>query len=103
MILTHRACCAIALLAILFTTRPQTEAVGADKDVPPKLPKGFTLEEQPRDAKAVKIVLIAGSSVFKAGEHEYIGGCAVLMDLLRQTPGVAPVLAVDWPQKPETL
>jgi hypothetical protein len=25
------------------------------------------------------------------------------MDLLRQTPGVFPVLAVDWPEKPKTL
>lgn len=69
----------------------------------PKLPKGIVLEEQPKDPKAVKIVLVAGSSFFKTGEHEYIGGCAVLMDLLKQTPGVFPVLAVDWPKKPETL
>src|SRR3954463_12611000 len=61
------------------------------------------VEQQPTDAKAAKIVLIAGSNFFKPGEHEYLGGCAVLMDLLRQTPGVAPVLALDWPQKPETL
>jgi len=27
----------------------------------------------------------------------------VLADLLKQTPGVAPVLALDWPKKPETL
>ena len=26
-----------------------------------------------------------------------------LADLLRQTPGVSPVLAVDWPEKPATL
>lgn len=69
----------------------------------PVLPKGMQLEEQVKDAKQIKIVLIAGSSFFKAGEHEYIGGCAVLADLLRQTPDVFPVLAVDWPKKPETL
>ena len=50
-----------------------------------------------------KIVLVAGSNFYKPGEHEYIGGCAALMDLLRQTPGVFPVLAVDWPQKPTTF
>src|SRR5439155_17073153 len=61
------------------------------------------VEQQPTDPKAAKIVLIAGSNFFKPGEHEYVGGCAVLMDLLRQTPGVAPVLAIDWPEKPETL
>jgi len=46
---------------------------------------------------------VAGSNFFKAGEHEYVAGCAVLADLLRQTPGVFPVLALDWPKKPETL
>ena len=61
------------------------------------------VEQAPDDPKAAKIVLIAGSNFFKAGEHEYVGGCAVLMDLLKQTSGVAPVLAIDWPKKPETL
>lgn len=66
-------------------------------------PHKLAIEEQPRDPKATKIVLIAGSSFFKVGEHEYIAGCAVLADLLKQTPNVAPVLAIDWPKKPETL
>ncbi len=69
----------------------------------PKLPPGLVVEEQPQDPKATKIVLIAGSSVLKPGEHEYIAGCGTLADLLKQTPGVAPVLAVDWPKKPETF
>jgi trehalose utilization protein len=72
-------------------------------DAEPRLPAGLKLEEQPSDPKQNKIVLVAGSNFFKAGEHEYIAGCAVLMDLLRQTPGVFPVLAVDWPKKPETF
>lgn len=61
------------------------------------------IEQPPADPKASKIVLIAGSNFYKAGEHEYVGNCAVLVDLLKQTAGVAPVLAVDWPKKPETL
>ncbi|MBY0456898.1 MAG: ThuA domain-containing protein [Gemmataceae bacterium] len=61
------------------------------------------VEQQPSDPKAAKIVLIAGSNYFKAGEHEYVGNCAVLMDLLKQTPDVAPVLALDWPKKAETF
>lgn len=69
----------------------------------PQLPPGVRLEEQPADAKLTKIVFVAGSSYFKPGEHEYIGGAAVLMDLVRQTPGVFPVLTVDWPTKPETF
>jgi len=73
----------------------------ADPDL--KLPKGITLEEQPRNAKLAKIVFVAGSNFFKPGEHEYVGSCAALMDLVRQTPGVFPVLALDWPKKPETF
>jgi hypothetical protein len=62
-----------------------------------------SIESLPADPKAAKIVLIAGSNVFKPGEHEYVAGCAVLRDLLSQSPSVAPVLALDWPKKPETL
>ena len=61
------------------------------------------VEELPKDDKAAKIVLIAGSNYFKPGEHDYVAACAVLIDLLKQTDGVAPVLAVNWPKKPETL
>jgi len=68
-----------------------------------QLPAGVALEEQPGDPKLAKIVLVAGSNYFKPGEHEYVAGCAVLADLLRQTPGVFPVLALDWPKKPETF
>jgi type 1 glutamine amidotransferase len=68
-----------------------------------QVPGGIVREEQPQDPGLVKIVLVAGSSVYKPGEHDYLAGCAVLMDLLRQSPGVFPVLAVDWPEKPETF
>ncbi len=80
------ACCCSA-----FAAEP-----AKNKNEPP-------IEELPTDAKANTIVLIAGSNFYKVGEHDYIAGCAVLMDLLKQTPNVAPVLAVDWPKKPETL
>ncbi len=66
-------------------------------------PKDPPVEQQPTDDKAAKVVLIAGSGYFKAGEHDYLAGCAVLHDLLKQTPGVAPVFVKDWPQNPETL
>jgi type 1 glutamine amidotransferase len=61
------------------------------------------IEQLPSDPKLAKIVFVAGSNYFKPGEHEYVGGCAVLMDLIRQTPGTFPVLAIDWPKKPETF
>jgi len=68
-----------------------------------RLPAGVALEEACPDSRLTKVVLIAGSNFFKPGQHEYIGGCAVLMELLRQTPGVFPVLALDWPRKSETF
>ena len=61
------------------------------------------VEEAPKDAKAAKVVLIAGSNYYKPGEHDYPAACHVLFDLLKQTDGVAPVYAEDWPKKPDTL
>jgi type 1 glutamine amidotransferase len=75
-------------------------------DIDPFDQSSIPIEEQPTDPKATKIVLISGlaSPKMKTGEHEYFAGCAVLMKLLKQTPGIAPVLARDgWPKKPETL
>ncbi len=63
----------------------------------------FPVEELPADAKAAKVVLIAGTNFYKPGEHDYVAACRAMADLLKQTPGVAPVLALDWPKKPETL
>ena len=48
-------------------------------------------------------MLIAGSNYFKPGQHDDVAACTVLIDLLKQTDGIAPVLAVDWPKKSETL
>jgi Trehalose utilisation len=69
----------------------------------PLVADGLPIEEPVTDPNAVKIVLIAGSNYFKPGEHEYVAACAVLRDLLRQSPNVAPVIALDWPKKPETF
>ncbi len=86
------------LSAVLFLAAAVGAARPADppKNAPP-------VEEAPADPKAAKVVLIAGPNFIKPGEHDYVAGAAALMDLLRQTPGVAPVLAVEWPKKPETL
>jgi hypothetical protein len=54
-----------------------------------------------RAAEPVKIVIVAGSNFYKVGEHDYLAGSTVLTNLLRQTPGIEPVLAVDWPKTPE--
>ncbi len=86
-------------LPLIALVSPQTPAAEPGS----KFPAADQIEVLPTDYKLTKIVLIAGSNVFKPGEHEYVAGCAVLADLLRQTPGVFPVLALDWPKKPETL
>jgi trehalose utilization protein len=83
------------LVATLALAAGATPAEPPAKNDPP-------VEETPADPKAPKVVLVAGSNFYKAGEHEYVAGCAVLADLLRQN-GVAPVLAIDWPKKPDTL
>jgi type 1 glutamine amidotransferase len=63
------------------------------------------IEVQPTDPAAAKIVLIAGGpAANKPGEHEWFAGSVVLFKMLKQTPGVAPVLVRDgWPKNPETL
>lgn len=77
------------------------EATAAE--LAPHLPRGIVPEQTPTEAGQTKIVFVAGSNFFKPGEHEYLGGCAVLMNLVRQTPKTFPVLAVDWPTKRETF
>ncbi|MCB1226151.1 MAG: ThuA domain-containing protein [Verrucomicrobiales bacterium] len=51
--------------------------------------------------QGAKIVLIAGQvkPVDKMGHHDYLGGCRLMKALLKQTPGVEPVLVEkDWPE-----
>ena len=88
-------------LALLLIARTSSPTLAAEPGS--RFPSANQIEILPTDSKLTKIVLIAGSNVFKPGEHEYVAGCAVLADLLKQTPGVFPVLALDWPKKPETL
>ena len=57
------------------------------------------LEVDSPDPKLAKIVLIAGSVSSKPGGHEYFAGCTILMNCLKATPGVWPVLAAEgWPK-----
>src|SRR5262249_49578156 len=62
------------------------------------------LEVEPTDASLSKIVILAGSFSKGKGEHEYFAGSALLMKMLKQTPGVAPVMAADgWPKNERLL
>jgi len=62
------------------------------------------LEAMPVDTSLAKIVLIAGSTSNKPGQHEYFAGCALMMDWLKKVPGVAPVMVADgWPKNEAVL
>src|SRR5262245_16910623 len=62
------------------------------------------LEIQPTDPSLAKIVLVAGQQSHGPGDHEFFAGCALLMKVLKQTPGVFPVMARDgWPKDPRTF
>jgi len=62
------------------------------------------LEVDSPDPKLAKVVLIAGSVSNRPGQHEYFAGCAMMMDWLKQTPGVWPVMAAEgWPKNEAIL
>ncbi len=63
------------------------------------IPLLFSSSSQAGETKAKKILLLAGSSTFKPGEHEYYAGCFVLQKLLKQTENVDAEIAIDWPAK----
>jgi len=57
------------------------------------------IEVEPSDASLAKVVLVAGRMSHGPGDHEYFAGLALLMKMLQQTPGVAPVMVRDgWPK-----
>ncbi|WP_414663688.1 ThuA domain-containing protein [Horticoccus sp. 23ND18S-11] len=64
---------------------------------------GVPLEVDSPDPKLAKIILLASGPSSKAMAHEYFAGCALLMDWLKQQPGVWPVMARDWPKNPAVL
>lgn len=53
----------------------------------------------PADFQGKVVLLVAGRKSHGPAEHEFFAGTAILKDLLRQTPGVWPVMARDgWPK-----
>ncbi len=80
----------LALAAPAFALTPEQQQV--------------SLEVESPDPKLAKIVLIAGSVSSKPGGHEYFAGCALLMNCLKATPGVWPVMAAEgWPKNEAIL
>ncbi len=59
---------------------------------------GVPLEADSSDPKLTRILLLASGPSSKPMAHEYFAGCALLMDWLKQQPGVWPVMAREWPK-----
>ena len=77
-------------------TPEQIQELGFDPYDQSKVPLEV---EPPADFKGKKLVLVAGSKSHGPGDHEFFAGTAILMNLLKQTPGVWPVMARDgWPK-----
>lgn len=67
-----------------------------------RVPAGAQVEEVVDGKGKTKILFIAGTSVYKPGEHDYIPDCVELMRSVRKNRDVVPVLALDWPAKAES-
>jgi hypothetical protein len=91
-------------LRIILALLLMIPATGMSEDIDPYDQSKVPLEVQPADPSLAKIVLVAGRQSHGPLEHEFFAGCAVLMKLLQQTPGVFPVMARDgWPKDPKTF
>lgn len=85
------------ILAVTFSCAHQLRAADVDPYDQSKIP----IEVDTADPKLAKIILIAGIDYLRhpSGAHEYVAGMALMMDLLKQNPGVFPVIARDaWPK-----
>jgi type 1 glutamine amidotransferase len=55
--------------------------------------------EPPADFKGKRVLIVAGRQSHGPGDHEFFAGSAILMNLLKQTDGVFPIMARDgWPK-----
>ncbi|MDB5311485.1 MAG: Trehalose utilization [Gemmataceae bacterium] len=80
---------------------PVTGMTGADEPkVDPYNQSKVPLEvEPPADYQGKRVLLVAGRQSHGPGDHEFFAGTAILADLLKQTPGVWPIMARDgWPK-----
>jgi type 1 glutamine amidotransferase len=94
-----RAAAALAIGGLAFVAAALPAA-----DVDPYDQSGVPLEVQPPDPSMTKVVLVAGHASHGPREHEFFAGSALLMNLLKQTPHVFPVMARDgWPKDAKTF
>ncbi|MEZ0265277.1 MAG: ThuA domain-containing protein [Phycisphaerae bacterium] len=99
--MTLRTCRSVSA-CVLFGLFAQL-ASAAERD--PYDRSNVPIEESVTDPNLAKIVLIPDQAKdHPAGQHEGWAGCALFYRMLKQTPGVAPVMVDNgWPTKPETL
>lgn len=83
----------LSLIALLLLALPTRAADPYDQS-------GVPLEQEPPAGfKGKRILLVAGRQSHSAGDHEFFAGTAILMNLLKQTEGVWPIMARDgWPK-----
>lgn len=89
--------------ALLLTALSATFIFCAAQAADPHDQSGVPLEVDSPDPKLAKIILLAGGPSSKPMAHEYFAGCALLMNWLKQQPGIWPVMAREWPKNEEIL
>src|SRR5215210_8794721 len=91
----------------LFLLLAPLVARGADEQpkVDPYDQSKVPLEvEPPADFKGKRVLIVAGRQSHGPGDHEFFAGSAILMNLLKQTDGVFPIMARDgWPKNEKLL
>jgi type 1 glutamine amidotransferase len=88
------------LSALLIAAFALPAAAEDPKPVDPYDQSNVPLEVRPpADFQGKVILLVAGRKSHGPGDHEFFAGTAILKNLLKQTPGVWPIMARDgWPQ-----
>jgi type 1 glutamine amidotransferase len=85
-----------ALLALGLATPAPGQVPAVDPYDQSKVPLEV---EPPADFQGKRILIVAGRQSHGPGDHEFFAGSAILMNLLKQTPGVWPIMARDgWPK-----
>jgi len=89
----------LAFAAAALAVGPARTAADDAKADPYDQSKVALEAEPPADFKGKRVLLVAGRQSHGPGDHEFFAGTAILADLLKQTPGVWPIVARDgWPK-----
>src|SRR4029453_10732350 len=88
------------MLSALFVVIPLTAYSQDPPKVDPFDQSKVAMEVQPpADFKGKRVLIVAGQQSHGPGDHEFFAGSAIMMNLLKQNPGVFPIMARDgWPK-----